>query len=337
MLPYNSRPTGYIKHGTSSGGYRKRTYFDEKTKKVLGQIDTQQPCDYLKTLIDPWADINAKIPDLACYPTSTARFETNFMWPITTAATTANNQFLVVDLSEVPGFFMCQRFGVAGPTPGDYTNGTLSGSGLSAIGPQNIKDFNDQQRLVSAGIQVKFADNDTATKGVIWAYSLPGCCETSQSNTALQSSPYASLASGQPGAVTSTSILQNQKGIYNGPLVNGATLRYTPCDAHSFEMIKPGSWQPTAASYVFNYGRFVIYVEGCADNTMLHVNITTNWEVIPLAENNNVNTSPSPTNGAALEAGLRAISHLDNAFGASPSELNQHIRTPIRSVEKICK
>lgn len=331
---YNSRPTSYVSHSKSKVGYKKKAYFDEKTRKVLGQVDTQHPCDYLKTLIDPWADINAKIPDLACYPTTTARFEANFMWTVSTSASTANSQILVIDLAETPGYFNCQALSAGGTSVvGDYTNGDLATT-VGSIGPSNIKDYNDQQRLVSAGAQVKFADNDSATKGVIWCYTLPGSSETLQSSSIVSSSPYTSLASTAPGPLNSGNI-QNQKGIFNGPLVNGATCRYAPNDAKSFIMIKPATGYTT--SQVFNFARFVFYVEGCATGTVLHVNITTNWEVIPMAANNNVNISPSPTNGAALEAGLRGISHMESSFGASPADIATNIRTPLRSVEKLCK
>jgi len=317
----------------SAQSYQKKVYFSDKTTEHGSKVIKQRPADYCKTLIDPWLDMNIRIPDLACYPTAAFKQELNYVWNLTNVASNLNNSFLVVDLAECLGFFHCQ--GHDGTTPGGYTGGAIA---ANPIGPPNLYQYYDQFRVVSAGIKVSFADADTQTKGIIWAATYPTGSESIQLNATPQSSPYKDVSAGQPLDLSAPPKLNDQKNMYSGPLVDGCILRYQPSDAKSFEMVRG---TPTMNStLLFNYGRFVVAVNGLAvgDTRTLHVSMVVNVEGIPLSTNpSQIPTAPSPADGIALDAGLNVASQSTPAFSASPGDINSNMTSIIRYLNTLSK
>lgn len=312
------------KKGTQS--YQKKVYFSDKTTEHGSKVVKQRPADYCKTLVDPWLDMNIRIPDLACYPTSAFKNELNYVWAVTNAGDSSNNSILVVDLAETLGFFHCQ--GRNGALSGEYTTGTLT---PTYIGPQNLYQYYDQFRVVSAGIKVQFADADTATKGIIWASAYPGCSENIQQSTTQQSSPWKSVKAGNPCDLSSQKLLNDQKNVYSGPLVDGCVVRYQPYSSNSFEMIRGTT--DAGTNQWFNFGRFVVAVDGLAvgEARTLHVSMVVNIEAIPISANpSQIATAPSPADGIALDAGLNVASQSTPAFSASPGDINSNITSIIR-------
>lgn len=328
------RASDYIQHGKSKGDkVRKRYYFDETRRTLLGK-NTQKCTDYVRTLLDPFADLAVRIPDLAGYPTSVARQEANFTWAPITAADNTNSQMLCIDLAEALGYYTCQRPNQTGTgVSGDYTGSALS---ASAIGTSDLRAYYDQFRVVSAAATVKFADNDTATKGVIWCCSIQGGNEHVQGTASdCQANPYEPLISGARLDLSAVANWQSQKQVYMGPLVNGATCRYQPCDAKSFMMLQPASARN--AGIGASFGKFVFWVDGATNGVLLQVSIVVNIEAIPLGANNQLLSEPSYINSDSLDMGMTAMSHIPNTFGNTPAEQQSYVRGPIRYINSISK
>lgn len=322
--------------GASIRPFKKRYYYADKTKDETLHA-SQRPADYAISLLDPWNDIIPRIPDLACYPTAVAREETNFIWTLNTADTTANNQIMIVDFAETLAYFWCQSSATAAGTrlPGQYTNASLAASGVNYVGNSGLYAQFDLFRVVSAGIKIKFADNDTATKGIIWAATIPGSADNTSADL-WQGSPFQDVSNATNVLnLSSDANWPKLKGVYCGPLVDGAVTRYQPTSATSFVMIHPDDY--AATTQVSNFGRHIFYIQGAANGTVVHVNIVCNIEAIPYVNSQGVATEASPVSGASLEAGINAASAASNAFGGSASEINQNINTPVRYLNTLNK
>lgn len=307
------------------GPYKSRYYYDEtiKDKKVPAK---QGPTDYAHSLIDPWSAVQPRIPDLSCYPTAVAREEAHFTWTVDTSGTATNAQILVVELSEYLGYFYCQ--GPAGASAGGYNTGTLSAKG---IGGDLVSRF-DKFRVVSAGARVRFADNDSATKGVIYAITIPGTNDDANLGTS-QGSPYVNCSNLGPLDLSTDAQWAAQKGVYMGPLVHGAVARYQPNDAFSFTMVRPYASASTAQ--ITNYGKLIFYVTGLANGTILQVDIVANIEAIPVSNNIGIAVAPSPTSTNSLEAGLAVASGAENTFGNNAMEVDQNVTGVLRYLSKL--
>nr|QXP08172.1 MAG: putative capsid protein [Arizlama virus] len=312
-----------------------KTYYNDQ-KLTLKKKKYQPPEDYAKSLLNPWLELNAKIPDLSSFPTSTFRAETNYVWNVTpSAATTDDNTILIVDLAETLGFFHCQ--GVSQTTAanrGDYTTGSLVSSNIT-LGAVLLANYYDQFRVVSAGMKIKFADNDDNTKGIIWGTTFGTCAETLQNATNYSASPWTRVKQGSAVDLSSATNWNAARNMYSGPIVDGLTLRYQPASGTSFLMIKPEITNSTDQK--FNFGRFAVMVNGLTDGTpvTLHCSMVVNIEAIPLSgqiPNNAIYNSPA--NSAALEAGLNAISNAENAFSGSDMDVERHINTPVRYINR---
>jgi hypothetical protein len=306
--------------------YKKRIEYTDHIYAKKDGGSGQRPADYAKTLLDPWLDLNTRIPDLACFPTATYKNEINYVWKVHCSTGVVDNTFLIVDFAETMGYYHCN--GHTAAAPGSYTGGALASSN---IGLPNADQFHDKFRLVSAGVKVKFADADTHSKGVIWSAVFPGTSESIQLNAASQSSPWTPVSAGQPLDLSTYTALNQLKGVYTGPLVDGCVARYQPSSSMSFAMIKPGA--SNTINQVFNYGRIVIYIDGltAGDTRTLHVSFVANIEAIPLSSNSSqIATAPSPASANALDAGLMAASSAYNSFSGTDADWKANVQNPVR-------
>lgn len=320
----------YLSHSKASlgagGKYHKRVYYDEKVKDKV-TLAHQGPTDYAVSLLDPWGHVQPRIPDLQCYPTSVVREESHFTWTVSTAATNANNQILIIDFAEIPAYFYCQ--GPGGATAGKYKGDSLAASGVTGIGSSasGYLQF-DKWRVVSAGARVRFADNDTATKGLIWCATYPTTNSVLQENLGGQSAAYEDVMAGRALDLTSANAWAAQKAVYTGPIVNGAVGRYQPTGSEAFFMLKPATAIDTAVQH--NWGRLAFFADSVATGTLLVVDIVVNLEAIPLANNQAFTVATSPVSGASLEAGLSIASAIPATFGGDEAELESNIQAPVR-------
>lgn len=321
-------------YGPSS--YQKRVYFNEHKKDKVSK-KRQPPEDYAKTLLNPWLDLQVKIPDLASFPTSCFRVESNYVWSVTpNKGANTDNTILIVDLAEELGYFHCQGTSQTVPANrGDYTGGAISASTITN-GLTTLSNYYDQFRVVSAGLKIRFADNDTATKGIIWGTTFGTCTESLGSSSSYQSSPWTNVKTGSPFDGSSDANWNAIRGVYSGPLVDGLVLRYQPSSASSFQMVKPQT--TIATTQTFSFGRFAVMINGLTDlsTVTMHCSMVVNIEAIPLSGQvpNNLIWS-SPANGAALDAGLNAISSSDNAFSNTPMDIEKNMLSPVRYINAV--
>lgn len=102
-----SKMYGGFKHTAGKQTYKKKTYYTGKVHdKTLSK--TQAPADYAKTLINPWLDLNCRIPDLSSFPTATFKYELNYIWNVQCKSDATDNTVMVIDLAETLGLFHCQ-------------------------------------------------------------------------------------------------------------------------------------------------------------------------------------------------------------------------------------
>lgn len=316
--------------------YKKKDYNPDSWKAKKIKTSGQQPADYAKTLINPWLDLGVRIPDLSSMPTSTFQYQKNFVWTVTNTNANTNNSILIVDLAENPGYFFCNGFAAAG-TEGVWTGGTLATT-VTALAPaaSTMASFYDLFRVVSAGVKVKFADSDTATKGVIWGATAGATMESAQISSATKSSPFTAVNATSPWPLNNASRWNDQVGVYCGPLSEGIVLRYAPSDSKCFQMIKPDTDLRT--TQIFNYGRLAIAIDGLAvgDTRSLLVEIVCNIEAIPTgSQSTQVQLKQSTANGAALDAGLNAATAAECVFGGSDESVNRNINNIVRYLNTI--
>lgn len=277
-------------HGTN----RKRT-FEEFGSYAAIPVAEQDFKDYAKALVNPFLKIPAKIPDLSCYPTTALTFETSFNWLAAAPATAANTQILDI----------CFGAGVVGicTSNGDGT-GTYGQASTAQIdtnfkGPSaSLTSVYDKARLVSAGVRITFADNDTNCAGVI------GILPTSR-----QTSADGAWCSTTAGTIPADMITVTDQGnhplLYTGSITNGVKYVYRPVDSDSFTMVDVTN-AGTANNSVNKdkYGGLVCFVTGgSVAGVQLRVDIVATWEAT-VYKNFAGALSVSPVNSASLNYGL---------------------------------
>nr|QXP07792.1 MAG: putative capsid protein [Arizlama virus] len=219
-----------------------------------GRVIQQNPGAYAATLIDPFNFKGIRIPDLACYPTCTFSLETSLTWVPVTAGDDTNTTALVVDLNRDPQYQAMQG-----------SSGGHAGNRVGAAVPiaTNLSALYKSSRLVSAGVVVKFAGNDSNCKGAISIVNYPGFDAIGV--TLNKTTTYANEVNYPERSVN----------FYYGPVREGAAAYYRPVDTSCFEI------GPIAQ--VDCFGVFIISLRGI-DTTSpptFTVDIQTNWEGIP--------------------------------------------------------
>ena len=149
-----------------SKGKKTRYGHDVDTISNVAYVSHQKRTDYAATLIDPFLRINARVPDLSCYPTATYRTEFHQVVNILNSATIENTKMLVVDMH--PDAYIYYYQGESGTNPGQLRL-TSDRTQLSSSVATKYK----AARLVSAMMKVSYAGNDTTTEGAIYGAYFP--------------------------------------------------------------------------------------------------------------------------------------------------------------------
>lgn len=318
-MPYNAKPrTTFKKAGKKSAyGYDVAS----SSSKIFNA--RQARTDYAATLINPELNLNARIPDLACYPTTT--WTSRYSQPITinNADQVANNQLLVFNLNSCPRFngyngenraASAGTGTVGGPTA--LLTPITIGESLVTLGGKF-----KAARLVSAMVKMTFAGQDNATEGSIFATYLPTDWDILAAK--------ATWAGGNDICYSSAK-WANCPDYYFGPMKNGACVRYKPCDSESFDMRSI----TVNGSVKDHFGTIAIYVNPSATIAAVtfELEISLNWEGIIFSEITGVPVGISGADPGALAHGLNAAGGSATAFPATPSGWMKNVDTVLRSV-----
>lgn len=243
---------------------------------------------YAGTLIDPWHVRDVRIPDLASYPTSTLTVETEFLWTPNTSNSSSNTEALYVYVSPNPGYIYAQ--GLDGTTPGQLT----ASSTVTNLGGTTITDNFTECRVVSMGVLLKFAGNDSNSQGVLNLVSAP-----SQPGSSVTGN-YNLVNGGEYRAGVSAPT--QERVFYTGPLREGGIITYRPYDSTSFQMSVPS----TTIGNNQCYGQFAISLQGINTTTppTMTVHIVCNLEGIQKSNTKGYGAGAIVMDGAALEHGL---------------------------------
>lgn len=264
----------------------------------------QKPAAYAATLLDPFTFKGVRIPDLSCFPTATLNTEVTGLWsPVVTAAN--NTQAFVFDLCP-DGGGQCQLVlgeNSSGTKGNRDTAGTnfISGSTGKANFTASVQDRFAAARLVSAGIKVEFAGNDSTTKGSLNIVALTSN-GVDVSGDAAASTTYWSNITEPLLAVTAP---YKRRNFYAGPAYKGVHGTYRPMDGGSFVMAT------TKLASPFSYGGFVVSLSGLgiADTApSFIVSMCCNWEGIVSDNTFGMEQEAVYANTASLEAGMGAAS-----------------------------
>jgi len=332
-----------VRKGGKSKGYNSYAGGEQIVKSV--PLKSNQPFSlYAQTLLDPFNYRGCRIPDLACYPTGVFTQEEEFTWTVSTApydpvtpANNTNNRVLIVRIAAENG----SNYNFAGvevtpPTTGGvtYTTGTTP----QLVGTNPASRYSSQ-RVVSGGIQVKFAGNDATSQGVI-----RGCVLTKNDIIQVNSGHFeqfrmaSSVTSPNPGAVTQFNDIANvsnnpvafgtlailndyindQRVSYQGPMKYGIGMRYKPVDPLSFTM-KTTEVQTLWTGNVSQYDEdafFVISLDGVANGTVLTCRIVVNYEGVVRSDTTGILSLSSPASAASTDHGLNmanSIAGIDSA------------------------
>lgn len=277
----------------------------------------QARTDYAATLIDPTLNLGCRIPDLACYPTAvwTTEYHQPFQFINTNTAT--NNMVMQVSLMTCPRV-QCYQ-GSNGTTPGALTTtGPASAASPLQVGDTdtNLKARFKAARLVSGIAKLTFAGNDTITEGTIYASYLPP--------------DYGGTYAYAPQLAWDAAQWSANPGYYNGPLKNGACIRYKPSDGTAWDM------QITEANGLkpapFGIMVFMISVPASTTSLTFQLDIVLNWE--GLLANNQTGIPPaiSGADPGALAHGLNAAAESDGEFAATATAWAKNVDAILRSV-----
>lgn len=302
-------------------GGKKSNYGYETGAKWTSVYNARQDrTDYAATLIDPTLEINCRIPDLACYPTTTWKTEFHQPLTITNGTGTTNNQVILVGLHPLPTVTCFQGVNATAGTPG---NKSTNANANFSIGDSQLNTRYKAGRLVSAMAKISYAGNDTTTEGSMMCAFLP--------------KRYA-LTANAMGAITiySAPTMDGVPDYYSGPLKNGSIVRYKPTDADSFNMATvalstESGGNITSPDY---FGSFLFIVNPVPTTTSLtiQVDIILNWEGIPLKNNIGAETAVSGADPGALAHGLNSASMSATVFSATPASWSKNVDQVLRSV-----
>lgn len=292
-------PYGFSKKiwSTSGVGQTVTRYRDKPVTRAYGELTAtggNRTCNqsqgaYAGTLIDPWHVRDVRIPDLASYPTSTTTVETEFLWTPDVTLTTANSQGIYVYATANPAYRFCQGNVGGTASPGALTASTT----INYLGGTTINTNFTECRLVSLGICIKFAGNDTNSAGMINIVSIPAQPSSTAGMYNIND------ASTYTAGVTAPTA---ERVYYSGPLREGAVGTYRPYDATSFFQQVPVG----AGSNNYCYGLFAISLQLPAGSTApsFTVQIVANLEGIQKLNSNAYGSGAIAMDGAALEHGL---------------------------------
>jgi len=296
--------------GRQTKGIKSARYADRTTQRAYGELAAtnansiayQKKGAYAGTLIDPFHVSDVRIPDLACYPTGTFVVETEFLWA-PTVGTTSDSTALTIYWSANPAYIFTQ--GNSGVAPGTATNAATNQFLASTV----TSNFS-MTRMVSGGVLVKFAGNDTNTAGMITAVQ-----NSSQpSGAGLVVSDNAFFAN----SVT-TAQATKQSVFYAGPSREGCIATYRPLDSSSFGMALPSA----SAGSNKCYGVTTIALHGVVAGTQFTVQIVANLEGIVKDNTTSFEQGQVCMDSDAFEHGLQAASQVSGVLPGDNETVQQ--------------
>lgn len=273
--------------------------------------------DYALTLLNPWKKMQTRIPDLSSFPTATFSIESKFPWTVQGGTTPAtNNQVLLITMNSQPVIEY-----VVGD--GGAAQGAPSTVNAAAVADASIQTRYKSARLVSAGVRIRFAGNDTNTVGQIYAMAVP----FDRAGSSLTHTAGATLD------LSSNLIIGQQPGIQISPLVEGVEVRYQPQEANNFNFYNVSN---TVGGYVGSaaFGQFMVFATAF-NNTVqpqFTVELTANYEALPIANNIGLEAMKGPNDPVAQAHGMEVVGRAANVFTATPASEAINIVAPIRSL-----
>lgn len=313
-----SKRTGFTKRKKNGGGNKYSHQYDLDVMSVNTPYAPQGRSDYALTLLNPWKKMQTRIPDLSSFPTATFSIESKFPWTVQSGATLAtNNQILLITLASQP---VIEYFGGSGA---GANQGVVSTVTAPAVVDTSITTRYKTARLVSAGVRIRFAGNDTNTVGQIYAMAVPA--DRNQSGVA--------HTAGSTLDLSADTVISAQPGIQISPLVEGVELRYQPQEANNFNF-----WSVNNSAFAYNavfaFGSFMIYATqfSNAAQPQFTVELTANYEALPIANNIGLEAMKGPNDPVAQAHGMEVVGRAANVFTATPASEAINIVAPIRSL-----
>lgn len=293
--------TGYVKRRKDHPVIH--SAYGDTISSSKGRVVHQKLGDYAATLVDPWTHRNVRIPDLASYPTSPYTCEYEFLWSPGVVNSAASTSALIVDINSNPQFSFLNGMEAAA-TMG--TNRTVT-TALSST----ITSRYTMGRVVSAGICVKFAGNDSNSAGMLYGVNRA-------SGLAGPGVNYNNTSTAAPEVTNPT----QQQTYYAGPLREGVILTYRPLDADSFAM------QSTAGTGV--YGQFIICMNGLPMSPSapsFNVHIVVNCEGIIINNTLGLEQGGACVMPASYHFGLQAAIECPSTSGATETDAREMAKT----------
>lgn len=304
----------------------------------------QRRTDYAASLIDPSIKVNARIPDIACYETSTFCNEYHAMGTVRPYSDTTDNNNAVHIWSLHPdGYCSSYNSGAAAlGTPGKATAAAARFPAIVPGGLSNSNAFSERYkaaRLVSALLKYTFAGDDTKTSGEIFCAFVPE--ELKNFVTGAQGAVNwdgTGLDGGIPqsknlNATTIDKVKEYCTSWYQGPLKNGCVLRYKPVDGSSFDMANPVQKFADSVRITGKYGFFiVIFNHENSPGVNFSVDYWANYEGIPSTYAIGINVGVSASDPGALAHGINAAAKTKTCFANTPAAWNTNVTEVLRSV-----
>lgn len=266
--------------------------------------------DYAMTLINPFKNMGARIPDLSCFPTVTIQQTQNFSWS-PTGNLAANQQGLFINFASQPSWSFINGDAVA--TYG-LTKDGLASTGVKFSDPALLAKVS-QVRLVSAGVRISWAGNEANNQGQIIAVPLPRTLSYQRTDW-------------KTTFATDNEALNDMPGAYMGPMSAGLVYRYQPQDSLNFQMVDTMQTSPTLWGQV-GFGGVYIQTSGAGAGPVFLVEIVGNYEGIP-ASNSSLVRATSPADPVSQAFGMSTASSLSNVF--SRTNEKQQIEAPVRKI-----
>lgn len=209
---------------------------------------------YGATLVDPWSYHSTRIPDLSCFETGCYTAQKEFLWTANCLASSSDTTVLLVELSNNPYYGFLQ--GAVGGVPGQPSAAPARAKMIAGT----LSDRWSAARLVAAGVQVRFADNDSASAGQIVGSYLPAWRQNIPNPA---TSTYATW-------VTNPT---NSRSFYSGPLRDGVRLTMRPADDYSLDLLDTSSNNSSQ-------GTFLVTIQGlvATQSRQLNVSIIAHYE-----------------------------------------------------------
>jgi hypothetical protein len=256
---------------------------------------------YYNSLVDPFANHGAKIPDAACYPSSTfaISFKLNLAASLDTSGTTHFTGFMLDSwrpsstLVEITSF----DASTGAITYGLYPTGAPSTlPGECAEWPQ-VKQIYQRIRPVSAGIVLDPSMSSLSDQGTLIGVNIP-------TNSFSIGAPRYSAATDPQ--YTNFTTLQNTFNSLRTPIKEGGMcVCYKPADETAFAYMTTDIVPSSALSY---YGGAVIFCTGLAAGATLQMTVTINFEGVPRYSSLSlVSPTPSLRDGVELDHAINQL------------------------------